>query len=151
MTVREVVGDLFTYPADAVVIAVNWRTKRNGEAVMGAGVARSAAERWPWLPRRLGQLIDAYPDEPGTLSWAAGGYSYVVTLPTKRDWRHPADLDLIERGLQQLVTECGGHNWQTIALPRLGCGLGGLSWDDVRPILERYLDDRFVVVHRGDR
>lgn len=39
------------------------------------------------------------------------------------------------------------HDWGTVALPRIGCGLGGLSWQDcVQPMLAQHLDDRFVVL-----
>ncbi len=93
---REVMGDLWTVEADAIVIPCNWTTKRNGEAVMGAGVAKQAAERWPWLPVRLGETIQfaggvsvrAFPTLPDGL--------WVVAFPTKGDWRRPSDLTLIE-------------------------------------------------------
>jgi O-acetyl-ADP-ribose deacetylase (regulator of RNase III) len=145
---RQVTGDLFTYPCDAVVIAINWTTKKNGEAVMGAGVALEAAKRWPWLPGSLGNLIRMSPDRP-TLSgvWVteAGG---LVCLPTKRDWREPADMSLIETGAHCLAETADRLEWETVALPRLGCGLrtGQLRWEDVEAILAPILDDRFVVV-----
>ncbi len=33
-----------------------------------------------------------------------------------------------------------------LKLPRVGCGNGSLDWEDVQPILERHLDDRFILV-----
>jgi len=30
---------------------------------------------------------------------------------------------------------------ESIAFPRLGCGCGGLSWNVVKPEMERYLGD----------
>lgn len=75
----------------------------------------------------------------------------VICLPTKRHWRDPSDIALIEEKLASLARwrevvwrpERGG----SIYVPRLGCGLGVLSWAVVRPLMERYLvDDRFVVV-----
>lgn len=144
----EATGNLFDYPADCLVVPVNWATKRDGAAVMGAGVALQAAKRWPWLPARLGACIAdasvtvrAFPTLPDGL--------WVVALPTKRDWHDPADVDLIEAMLPSLLRLAEHHHWRTVALPRLGCGerTGRLAWSDVKPVLERYLDDKFVVCH----
>jgi O-acetyl-ADP-ribose deacetylase (regulator of RNase III) len=136
-----------------VCIPVNWTTKRNGEAVMGAGVAKQAAERWPWLPRHLGRHIRCQPQEPRlfldrTASLDENGPE-LLGLATKRDWRDPADMGLIEAGVNALAIVTNACGWRTVALPRLGCGLGGLRWEDVKPILACYLDDRFVVVSQA--
>lgn len=143
-TMRECVGDLFVYPADALVIPVNWTANRNGDAVMGAGVAKQAADRRPDLPFRLGQVISDFPDDPHVCTFAAWPGKKLITFPTKRHWRNRSDINLISSMAEQLLEDAAGM--LTIALPRLGCGRGGLSWDQVRPILERYLDDRFVAL-----
>lgn len=144
---REVVGDLFEYPADCVVIPINWRTNKQGHAIMGAGVAKQAAKRLPWLPASLGNLIRQMTDTPQVICLGTGTGAYLLNVPTKRDWRQPSDVDLIEQGAQRMVEFADRTGWQTVALPRLGCGLGGLSWEvQVRPLLADLLDDRFVVV-----
>lgn len=142
---REEAGSIWDYPADAIVIPVNWTTKRNGDAVMGAGVAKQAAERWRGLPMLLGHWIEKA--GPHVFWDRPSGEPYIVCFPTKRDWRQPSDVQLIEDGARQLATFGEYEGWKTIALPRLGCGLGGLDWPDVRPVLAKHLDDRFVVVH----
>ena len=129
---------------------MNWTTKRNGDAVMGAGVAKQAAERWPWLPASLGNFI-IRGDGPAVLTFQAHkddvpGLFHVVCVPTKHDWRQPSTLGLVELGVRTLIPQVNRSRWQTVALPRLGCGLGGLRWEDVEPVLARYMDDRFVVL-----
>lgn len=149
---RTATGDLWTYPAQAIVIPINWRTKKNGEAVMGAGVAKQAAQRWPWLPRHLGLEIAASKAPKFCIDLTARMESdgpVILSVPTKRDWRDPADLGLIALAPAFLVTMADHYDWQTVALPRLGCGLGQLRWEDVRPVLAPILDDRFVVVTKG--
>jgi O-acetyl-ADP-ribose deacetylase (regulator of RNase III) len=144
--VREAVGDLFTHPADAIVIPVNWTTKRNGDAVMGAGVAKQAAERWPELPQRLGMAIHfAAGPAPQRFVMSSDG-QHVVCFPTKGDWRQPSTIEAIEFGSVALVRLAEYWGWKTVTLPRLGCGLGKLDWDDVRPVLAKHLDDRFIVL-----
>jgi len=149
--VREVIGDLFSYPADATVVPINWRTRKNGDAVMGAGVAKQAAERWPWLPASLGNLI--LRKSPFTECLQAtttdGRLVYLLLVPTKHDWRAPSTVELVERGAKTMRDMADRHGWTTVALPRLGCGerTGQLSWpDQVRPLLAGILDDRFHVV-----
>lgn len=148
---REAVGDLFTYPSDCLVIPINWTTKANGDAVMGAGVAKEAARRWPWLPASLGNFIGRS-TSPAALTFQAhrddsDGLFHVVCVPTKHDWREPSTVGLVDLGAKALVVQVDRAGWQTVALPRLGCGekTGRLSWSDVKPILAGLLDDRFVV------
>lgn len=145
---REEAGDLFTYPADAIVIPTNTTVRRDGRAVMGAGVAKQAAERWPWLALSLGnRLRRDSPRRAAMTYFEVGETLSVVCLPTKRDWRDPADLDLIRIEAGRLVACADLCRWRTVALPRLGCGLGGLDWEtDVRLILSPILDGRFVVL-----
>lgn len=145
---REVTGDLFQYPADAIVISINWKTKRSGEAVMGAGVAKQAAERWPWLATSLGRQIEMS-SGPAVVCFSTAT-AFLLLVPTKHDWRAPSTLELVESGVRTMIDLVDRHGWRSIAMPRLGCGLGGLSWStQVRPLLTGSLDDRFVVCHPG--
>jgi O-acetyl-ADP-ribose deacetylase (regulator of RNase III) len=61
---------------------------------------------------------------------------YVVNFPTKDHWRNPSKLTDIETGLQSLSAEIDRLGIRSIALPALGCGLGGLDWETVRSAVE---------------
>ncbi len=144
---REIQGDLFEQRVDATCITTNGYVKTNGQAVMGRGVALQAAERWPDLPRHLGERIRQSGNHVGVLAHneMAG---WIVAFPVKYHWRKPANTDLIRQSTEELVMLARQMRWNTVALPRPGCGNGGLSWSVVRRILEHWLDDRFVVVER---
>jgi hypothetical protein len=135
-------GDLWTYrrPGCLVVIPTNMQVKQNGLAVMGGGLAKQAADRYPTLPGHYGNCLRA--GIPRTLFKLCG----LLLLPTKDHWRDPSDLELIRVGCEWLIASTSPNT--QVALPQLGCGLGGLDWEtQVRPILEEILtDDRFVVV-----
>jgi O-acetyl-ADP-ribose deacetylase (regulator of RNase III) len=64
---------------------------------------------------------------------------YVINLPTKRHWRDLSRLEDVQAGLRALATELGRRGIASVALPPLGCGLGGLSWGSVRPLVEAAL------------
>lgn len=74
------------------------------------------------------------------------------SFPVKHNWYEHADLKLIERSAKELVDTIDDifldpdDRPPTIYLPRPGCGNGRLKWEDVKPVIEPYLDDRFVVV-----
>lgn len=148
----EVTGDLWTYPADVRVITTNGFVKKNGEAVMGAGCALEAAIRWPDLPSQLGDLIRQRGNRvfsigfPITDGESRAEYQ-LATFPVKHAWWEKADLALIEKSCQELVALAGMYPHTTVfVLPRPGCGNGKLKWEQVRPVLEKYFDDRFHII-----
>lgn len=150
MRIFDICSDI---PADANAICVttNGITKRNGDAVMGAGIARSFADAWPHLPTVLGRMLRVGGNHVHALSAvhdAHGHTAIAVSFPTKHHWRNNSDPALIERSARELVRLADNNGWQHIYLPRPGCSCGHLSWDDVRARLEPILDDRFTITYR---
>lgn len=64
---------------------------------------------------------------------------WIMNFPTKKHWRQKSRLAYIETGLQDLVRVIETKGIQSIAVPALGCGLGGLDWREVKKLLEQYL------------
>jgi len=64
---------------------------------------------------------------------------YIINFPTKRHWRGKARIEDIEAGLSALVEEIRRCGIRSVALPPLGCGLGGLEWSEVRARIEETL------------
>lgn len=71
---------------------------------------------------------------------------FIVNFPTKQDWRNPSKLQWIKDGLNDLRNQIIAYNIQSIALPPLGCGLGGLDWNIVKPLIEESLSDLTIKV-----
>lgn len=148
---KEVKGDIWDYydKGNWIVITTNGTVKKNGECVMGRGVAREAKQRISWLPKELGRLIKDYGNNVFYFVDAR-----IISLPTKHNWWEKADTGLIEDGIHQLVIYADTRD--NIIIPpiymvRPGCSNGRLDWKDVKPILEKYLDDRFIVVERREK
>lgn len=62
---------------------------------------------------------------------------YIINFPTKRHWRGQSRLEDVADGLKALVEDVRRLGIRSIALPPLGCGLGGLDWRVVRPMIEQ--------------
>lgn len=56
---------------------------------------------------------------------------YIINFPTKRHWRNPSRMEDVESGLAALVAEVRCLGIRSVAVPALGCGLGGLPWPEV--------------------
>lgn len=140
---KEVQGNLWTFPADVRVITTNGTVKNNGEAVMGRGCAFEAKTRYRGLPK----VIGAYLTVEGNHVHHLGRYDdfELFTFPVKHQWMQQADPELIKQSAIELVEHIGILE-SKVVLPRPGCGNGKLRWEDVKPILEPILDDRFSVI-----
>jgi O-acetyl-ADP-ribose deacetylase (regulator of RNase III) len=144
--VIEAKGDLWKIgrTADAIVITTNSTVKRNGENIMGGGCAWEAAQRYPLLPGCLGARLQSKGNHVHVFHYDSR--QAIVTMPTKNDVSNPSNLNLIERSTRELVEYAEDYGWKRVVMPRPGCGLGGLKWEDVGPALSLILDDRFTVV-----
>lgn len=61
---------------------------------------------------------------------------YIINFPTKDHWRGRSKSEYIESGLRSLKAEIGKRGIKSIAMPALGCGLGGLDWEEVKPFIK---------------
>lgn len=67
---------------------------------------------------------------------------FIINFPTKSHWRQPSKLEYIAAGLADLVTRTTRLGISSLALPALGCGLGGLQWTEVKPLIEAAFDQQ---------
>lgn len=128
-------GDLFSSPAQVIVNTVNT------VGVMGKGIALEFKRRYPEMFEKYKKVCDKHNLVIGRLMlWYAPDY-WVLLFPTKEHWRNPSKLEYIEKGLMTFVRKYADYNISSIAFPKLGCGNGELNWDEVRPLMEKYLAD----------
>ena len=145
---KEIQGNLWNVECDLRVLTTNGMIRKDGACVMGRGCAYEAKKRFPGIEFRLGKLLR----EHGNRVMRLGRYgvgearTMICSFPVKHHWKQEADLALIRRSAEQLVTVADKFGHERILIPRPGCGNGKLSWADVRPILAEILDDRFSVI-----
>lgn len=74
---------------------------------------------------------------------------YIINFPTKQHWKAKSRLSDIESGLKALVDEIKQRKIKSVALPALGCGNGGLEWNEVKPLIEKafesLVDVEFII------
>lgn len=139
---REASGDLFAWHGQGIPIAVTTSglVSRRGRAQLGRGCARVCGERFPWFAERLGTLIG----EQGLHTVHVG--ERLIAFPVEFSPFDNPDLALITQSARELVALAEREGWREVALPRPGCGTGGLAWKDVSALLAPILDERFVIV-----
>ena len=131
--IKYVKGDIFNSPSKIIVNTVNI------VGVMGKGVALEFKKRYPEMFDRYQELCEKQLLDVGKLYLWRGSEKWVLLFPTKKHWRYPSKIEYIEKGLQKFVENWDKLGSNTISFPRLGCGNGGLDWQDVKPLMEKYL------------
>ena len=151
----EEIGDLWDKHAEGywIGITINGFIKSNNRLVMGRGIAKEALDRYPDIDLILADIIkrrglgvvNLYPER-------------LWFFPVKHNWWEQADIKLIEASARELrqikdyinelqkKAEASSRYTDRVYLPRLGCGNGRLKWEDVKPVLEPYFDDRFIIM-----
>ena len=124
-------GDLFAEDAEALVNPVNC------SGVMGGGIALAFRTLFPESYEAYVLACQIGSMRPGQMHVFETGRAtnprYIINFPTMRDVRDASRMEDIESGLAALALEIRKHEIRSIAIPALGCGIGGLSWSQVRP------------------
>lgn len=137
-------GNLLEAKVDAIVNTVNTK------GVMGKGIALQFKRAFPdnfkkyrrACERGEVKLGEMFVTETGLLE----GPRLIVNFPTKDHWKSRSRVADIEAGLVDLRRLIAELHVTSIAVPPLGCGLGGLDWHEVRPLIEQALGDLPIAV-----
>lgn len=132
-------GNLLDAKTQALVNTVNT------VGVMGKGIALQFKETFP---ENYKIYVDAYKKDllkPGKLlvtkEHLIDGDKIIINFPTKTEWYLKSKYEYVEKGLKELVKVISEENIKSIAIPPLGCGNGGLDWDKVKILMEKYLSN----------
>jgi len=144
-----VVGDLFLSPARVLVNTVNT------VGVMGKGIAKDFKTFYPEMFQKYQHYCEKGLFTIGQLWLYKTENKWVLNFPTKKDWKHPSKVEYIEAGLSKFAATYADKGITSIAFPMLGCGNGGLNWEqEVRPLMEKYLKnlpiDIYIHLYRKD-
>jgi O-acetyl-ADP-ribose deacetylase (regulator of RNase III) len=114
----------------------------NCKGVMGKGLALQFKKTYPEMYNDYRQKCEEGKIAIGHLDLYKGTPRYwILNFPTKNHWRNKSKLEYIEKGLQEFKEKYKEWGITSIAFPRLGCQQGGLNWNEVKPLMEKYLKD----------
>lgn len=134
--ITSVQGDLLSSGCQTLVCTVNT------VGVMGKGIALDFKNRIPGLFAHYKRLCDRgllNPGDiflyrvPGTLN------KQILGVATKRQWRYNSQEVWIEKILVSINKDWEHLNIQSLAMPMLGCGNGGLEWKVIRELVINHL------------
>lgn len=132
-------GNLLEAEVDAVVNTVNT------VGIMGKGIALMFKEHFPRNFEAYARACEADEVRVGKMFVTENkelfGPRWIINFPTKTHWRVKTQIEWVEEGLKDLVRVIREKNIRSIAIPPLGCGNGGLNWQDVRPLIEAALGE----------
>jgi len=157
----QTVGNIWDFlPTHWICIPTNEGWNSRGENVMGRGLAQQAAKRFPELASIYGKFLVANPGAGETYPIVLNN-AKLLMFPTKplnktapaMSWKSNSSLALIDRAsrfMRSWLTSL--NNNDNVAIPALGCGLGGLQLYDVIDVLDENLTgetigDRYLFVH----
>jgi len=127
-------GDLFHSSAEALVNTVNT------QGLMGKGLAYEFKKRFPENHKRYEEACKNGEVQIGKVLVVETGQlqpQFIINFPTKKHWRHKSKLEYIREGLEDLVRVVKERGIHSIAIPPLGCGQGGLRWEEVKSLIEQ--------------
>ena len=128
-----------------LLITTNSVVKKNGELVMGAGIAKEATQRFPGIQKIFGDEILANAKQFERYGLIVGPSKKLGAFQTKINWRDNSLLGVIEYSTKMLANWLEDNPGYSAQLPLPGCGNGGLDPEEVYPILNQFLDERVTV------
>lgn len=142
-------GDIFDSKTHVIVNTVNCK------GVMGKGLALAFKQKYPGM-------FPVYQEECKTGKLRIGRPSlyqlstpWILNFPTKDHWKFPSKLEYLEKGLKYFVANYKKAGIKSIAFPKLGAQNGKLSWDEVGPLMAKYLSqldiDVYIYIAEGDK
>lgn len=127
-------GNLLKADVEALVNTVNC------VGIMGRGIALQFKQAYPDNFKAYEKACRAGEVRPGKMFIVPTNKmqnpKFIVNFPTKRHWKGKSKIEDIKSGLTALIRDVEQLGITSIAIPPLGCGLGGLRWSEVKPLIE---------------
>lgn len=136
-----VYGSLFYSPAHVLVNPINT------VGAMGTGLAYDFKRFYPHMFEVYRELCRQDRFETGQLFLYKTPHKWILNFPTKKHWRATAKLDYIEAGLQRFAAIWAERGITSASFPMLGTGSGGLTVEEILPLMTAYLDPLPIMIY----
>jgi len=146
--IHELSGDILLSGAKAIVQGV----APNDD--FHHGLALQLRERMPAMYKDFRHFCQtSHPKSGGLWTWMSSDGHFIVNLFTQEPaYAHgskPGDASLshVNHALHALRTLAEKEKFASLALPRLACGVNGLEWSEVKPLIEKQLGDLNIPIY----
>ena len=122
-------GNILESQSEAIVNTVNC------EGFMGKGIAYQFKVKFPENNIEYAKLCRNNQFNIGDIFLFKEDEKIILNFPTKDKWRKKSEYDFIKKGLITLKEKIISNNINSVSIPPLGCGNGGLKWDIVKEMI----------------
>jgi len=146
--IKSVSGDILLAKTDAIA---------HGIAPMDDfknGLALSLRERWPALYKDFRHFCHVGMPKEGTLwVWKGPGTYSIYNLftqdapPSQGQTPGKATASNVNHALHELAKQLKKDGLKSLSITKLATGVGGLKWEDVKPLVENHLGPLDIEVH----
>ena len=134
--------DIFSSFCDSIVNPINC------VGIMGAGLAFEFKKRFPSMYINYARACRNKEIEVGKIwVYSLPDNRHIFNFPTKNSWKESSRLEYITKGLYDLKEKYFQYELNSISLPALGCGLGGLDFSLVYNEIVKVLDDETMNIY----
>lgn len=143
-------GDILQSDCQAIINTVNTK------GVMGKGLALLYRKKYPDMFTAYRRACLDNKVKTGSMHlWKVSNEDkWIINFPTKDHWRNPSQMEWIITGLQDLVKVVKDKGFTSVAIPPLGCGLGGLNWylvkKEILKVCEESLSDIRIEIYEPE-
>jgi O-acetyl-ADP-ribose deacetylase (regulator of RNase III) len=123
-------GDLFSSKAAAIGHGVNTK------GLMGAGIAAAFRAAYPDMYKEYRLLCTEGLLNPGDIFPYKTRTHTVINIASQEHPGPDAKIEWLQQGVGRALEHCRKRGLDSLALPRIGCGIGGLNWSEVRTVLQ---------------
>lgn len=140
---KEVTGDIFKTTCEIII------NPTNSLGVHGAGLALQFKNKFRENCEFYTKICQSYHKDvlvlvpPIILEIENPNYEFkfICHFATKIDWKHDSEYEYVSKNLDILIEKLNKLQSPSIAMPALGCGLGGLKYDIVKNLIEYKFKD----------
>ncbi|MCC6137866.1 MAG: macro domain-containing protein [Bdellovibrionaceae bacterium] len=146
--IKYVTGDLLMTKASAVAHGVAPNDN------FAQGLALSLRENWPSMYKDFRHYSHTHnPSEGEVWSWKGVQGPVIINLFTQERAENndsrpgKASESHVNHALKHLVQELKKLKLTSVALPKIATGVGALSWEKVKPLMEKHLSELDIPVY----
>jgi O-acetyl-ADP-ribose deacetylase (regulator of RNase III) len=135
------IGDLFSSKAPALAQGCNTTGK------MGAGIAKTFKNQYIGMYKEYKRLCGEGIFNAGEgYIYKTDDNRYIFNLATQGSLSGAA-IEYVDSSFKWMKEQMLKLGINYVAIPKIGCGLGGLDWEnDVLPIIENVFDQKDIVI-----